>query len=137
MSVEAATGARGEGGEGREADRLKRLVDESPAILWAFDEVNSRMLYVNAAVKEVLGYEGRRFYERSTFWFELIHPEDRARASAENHVMRLEKRTIRYNVRFKTAAGAYVRLTTTVKPILDDQGHIVRTEGAAIPTPES
>jgi len=125
------------GGENREAERLKLLVEESPAILWAFDEVNSRMIYVNAAVKELLGYEERRFYERSTFWFELIHPEDRGRASEENHSMRMYKKTIRYEVRFKAASGNYVLLTTAVKPILDDTGHIVRTEGAAILAPKS
>ncbi|UCH77746.1 MAG: PAS domain-containing protein [Candidatus Coatesbacteria bacterium] len=124
------------GVESREAERLRLLVQESPAILWAFDEINSRMIYVNVAVKELLGYEESRFYERSTFWFELIHPEDRGLASAENHVMRQDKKTIRYNVRFRAAAGNYVRLTTAVKPILDDKGHIVRTEGAAILAPE-
>jgi PAS domain S-box-containing protein len=114
------------------ASRLKLLVEESPAILWAYDEVNGRMIYLNAAVEEVLGHDRRLFYDRPAFWFDLIHPGDKALASAENHVMRTEKRTIQYDVRFRTAAGDYVPLCTVVRPIMDGKGHIVRTEGAAI-----
>jgi PAS domain S-box-containing protein len=115
------------------AERLKLLVEESPAILWAYDEVNGRMVYVNLAVEEILGHDRQLFYDRPAFWFELIHPADKALASAENHVMRTEKRTIQYEIRFRSAEGDYVMLCATVKPILDPNGHIVRTEGAAIP----
>lgn len=112
--------------------RLTLLVEESPAVLWAYDEVNGRMIYVNAAVEEILGYERQYFYDRPAFWFELIHPADKAVASAENHVMRTEYKTIQYELRFRTAKGDYVTLCTVVRPILDDNGRIVRTEGAAI-----
>ena len=115
------------------AERLKLLVEESPAILWAYDEVNGHMIYVNPAVEETLGHDRRHFYERSTFWFELIHPADRAAASGKNHVMRTEKRTIIYEIRFRNAEGGYVTLYAIVKPIMDERGRIVRTEGAAIP----
>ena len=116
-----------------DAERLKLLVEESPAILWAYDEVNGRMIYVNPAAEVILGHDRRHFYERSTFWFELIHPADKPLVSAENHVMRTEKRTIIYEIRFRNAEGGYVTLHTIVKPIMDERGRIVRTEGAAIP----
>lgn len=116
----------------REA-RLNLLVEENPAILWAYDEVNGRMIYVNAAVEEVLGHARQLFYDRPAFWFDLIHPADKTLASAENHVMRTEKRTIYYEIRFRNAEGDYVELCTVVRPITDDKGRIVRTEGAAIP----
>jgi len=115
------------------AERLKLLVEERPAILWVYDEVNGRMLYVNLAAEEILGHERQLFYDRPAFWFELIHPADKALASAENHVMRTEKLTIQYQTRFRNAEGGYVTLCTTVKTILDPNGRIVRTEGAAIP----
>ncbi|MGD8719749.1 MAG: PAS domain-containing protein [Candidatus Zixiibacteriota bacterium] len=117
----------------REAERLKLLVEESPAILWAYDEVNGRMIYVNAAVEETLGHSRKRFYERSAFWFELIHPDDRTEVSAQNHFMRVEKRAIQYEIRFRRADGSYMRVRAVVKPIVDERGRIVRTEGAAIP----
>jgi PAS domain S-box-containing protein len=117
-------------------ERFRRMVEDSPAILWAFDEVNGRMIYVNPAVERVLGHERRKFYDRSTFWLELIHPDDRAKASAANHVMRTEKRTIRFQARLRLAAGGYTRLYTIVKPILNERRNIVRTEGAAIPEHE-
>jgi PAS domain S-box-containing protein len=114
-------------------ERFRRMVEDNPAILWAFDEVNGRMIYVNPAVVETLGHERRKFYDRGTFWLELIHADDRAAASAANHVMRTEKNTIRYVARFSDADGGYTRLRIVVKPILNERGDIVRTEGAAIP----
>ena len=115
------------------AERYRRMVEDNPAILWVFDEVNGRMIYVNPAVEKVLGHDKQKFYGRSTLWFELIHPDDRARASAANHVMRAEKRIVKFDVRLRLADGGYTRLYTVVKPILDERGNIVRTEGAAIP----
>jgi PAS domain S-box-containing protein len=114
-------------------ERFRRMVEDSPAILWAFDEVNGRMIYVNPAVEEALGHDRRKFYERSTFWLELIHADDRAEAAAANHVMRTEKRPIQFQTRSRAAAGGYIQLCTAVRPILDERGNIVRTEGAAIP----
>ena len=65
--------------------------------------------------------------------FGVIHADDRAEASASNHVMRTEKRTIRYVARLSDADGGYTGLRIVVKPILNERGNIVRTEGAAIP----
>ena len=118
--------------EGRFAARFQRLVDSSPAIIWAYDEINGRMLYLNDAVRETLGHDVRRYFERPTFWFELIHPDDRPLASSLNAAMREEKKVITYRVRFHHADGRYVALSTAVKPIMDQRGRIVRTEGAAI-----
>ena len=114
-------------------ERFRRMVEDNPALLWAFDEVNGRMIYVNPAVEEVLGHERRKFYDRGTFWLELIHPDDRAEASAANHVMRTEKNTIRYVARLSDADGGYTRLRIVVRPMLNERGNVVRTEGAAIP----
>jgi PAS domain S-box-containing protein len=114
-------------------ERFRRMVEDNPAILWAFDEVNGRMIYVNPAVEEALGHGQREFYDRAALWLELIHPDDRAEASAANHAMRTEKKMISYVARLSVADGAYTRLRIVVKPILDERGNIVRTEGAAIP----
>jgi PAS domain S-box-containing protein len=127
-----AKGAEGQNGS-RYEERYRRMVEDSPAVLWAFDEVNGRMIYVNPAVEETLGHERRKFYERSTFWLELVHPDDRAEASAANLVMRAEKRTISYVARLGKAAGGYARMCIVVRPIMNERGNIVRTEGAAIP----
>ena len=101
-------------------------------MIWAFDEINGRMIYVNPTVEEALGYNDAEFYARPLLWFDLIHPEDRPLAATLNHTMREGKRPITYVLRFRKKAGSYVGLTTVVKPILDNRGKIVRTEGAAI-----
>jgi PAS domain S-box-containing protein len=116
----------------RYLERFRRMVEESPAIIWAFDEVNGRMLYLNPATEEILGFDKKVFFEKPAFWFELIHPDDRPHASALNHVMREEKRVISYSLRFRCADGRYVELTTVVRPIYDGKGRLVRTEGAAV-----
>lgn len=123
-----------EGSHGdRYEERYRRMVDDSPAILWAFDEVNGRMIYVNPAIEDVLGHDCGRFYERPMFWLELIHPDDRAEVSAANHVMRSEKKQISYIARFIDSDNVYIKLRIVVKPIFNERGNIVRTEGAGIP----
>ena len=129
--ADVPNGPEARGGD-RYEERYRRMVEDSPAVLWAFDEVNGRMIYVNPAVVEALGYERRKFYERGTFWLELIHPDDKARVSAANLVMRDEKKVIRYAARFRNAAGGYTKLYIIVRPISDERGNIVRTEGAGI-----
>jgi PAS domain S-box-containing protein len=124
--------AASSGGVLKQLERFQRLVEESPALIWAFDEVNGRMIYVNPTVEEALGYDGAEFYARPMLWFDLIHPEDRPLAAALNHTMREEKKAITYILRFQKKDGSYVKLTTVVKPILDNRRKIVRTEGAAI-----
>lgn len=42
------------------------MVEDNRAVLWAFDEVNGRMIYVDPAVEKVLGHNKEKFYERST-----------------------------------------------------------------------
>jgi len=118
--------------EGRFAARFQRLVDSSPAIIWAYDEINGRMLYLNDAVRETLGHDVHKFFDRPTLWFELIHLDDRPLVSSLNAAMREEKRVITYHVRFRAADGRYALLSAAVKPILDQRGRVVRTEGAAI-----
>ncbi len=117
-------------------ERFRRMVDGSPAILWVQDEFSGKMVYANKSLEEALGYPLARFVERPTFWFELIHPHDRPMVSALNLEMRDNKTLIRYRARFQNAEGRYVWLATSVKPILDDRGKIVRVEGAAVPTGE-
>ncbi len=116
-------------------ERLVRLVEESPAVIWAFDEVNGRMVYINKAISAALSYDVKEFYDRPTLWFELIHPEDRADVAALNLTLRTEKTTIAYRARFRHAAGHYVELATVVKAVCDAKGNVVRTEGAAILLP--
>lgn len=118
----------------RYLDRFRRLVEESPALIWAFDEINGRMLYLNPAAHDVLGFDRSLFFDKPAFWFDLIHPDDRPHASALNYVMREEKRVISYTLRFRRADGSYIELVTVVKPIYDVKGRLVRTEGAAVPT---
>ena len=118
----------------RYLERFRRLVEESPAIIWAFDEVNGRMVYLNPAVEVILGFERKLFFDKPAFWFELIHADDRPHASSLNFVMREEKRVISYTLRFRRADGSYIELTTIVKPLYDAKGRLVRTEGAAVYT---
>jgi len=125
-------------GSAKYAERLSRLVEENPAIIWAFDEVNGRMVYLNKAITTALSYDVKEFYSHPMLWLELIHPDDRAYVAALNLALRTEKKTIVYRDRFRHAEGHYVELATVVKPVCDAKGNIVRTEGAAVwfPPPE-
>jgi len=93
------------------------------------------MLYLNETIERILGLNRRLFYENPLFWFEIIHVDDRKMVSALNAKMREKKVIITYIARYGKSDGGYTRLLTTVRPIFNAKGHLVRTEGAAIPLP--
>ena len=57
-----------------------RIAAASPAILYVFDVVLGRTVFVNQAVSQLLGYDSEAIFEIADPRFsELLHPEDQAR----------------------------------------------------------
>ncbi|NOT57616.1 MAG: PAS domain S-box protein [Deltaproteobacteria bacterium] len=65
----------------RESQRLQeRIADILPEILYLYDVVEQRMLYVNHRILTVLGYPPEHFKEKiGPLFDDILHPEDRAR----------------------------------------------------------
>ena len=66
-------------------DRYRSLIEHIPAVTYidALDDAAST-LYVSPQVEELLGYAPHEWTSDPELWVRIIHPEDRARAVAEN-----------------------------------------------------
>jgi diguanylate cyclase (GGDEF)-like protein/PAS domain S-box-containing protein len=66
-------------------DRYRSIVEHIPAVTYidALDDAAST-LYVSPQVEELLGYAPEEWMSDPDLWLRIIHPDDRARAMAEN-----------------------------------------------------
>jgi diguanylate cyclase (GGDEF)-like protein/PAS domain S-box-containing protein len=68
-----------------EADRYRAMIEHGPAVSYidAADE-NASTIFVSPQIEDLLGYSPEEWVEDPEFWPKLLHPDDRARAMAEN-----------------------------------------------------
>ncbi|MGZ8629378.1 MAG: putative bifunctional diguanylate cyclase/phosphodiesterase [Actinomycetota bacterium] len=68
-----------------EADRYRAMVEHGPAISYidATDE-NASTIFISPQIEALLGYSPQEWVEDPELWPNLLHPDDRARAIAEN-----------------------------------------------------
>ena len=59
-------------------ERYKRLVENSPDIVWSFSDQRGT-LYISARVQAILGYSPDYLYKNPWLWNQSIHPDDRGR----------------------------------------------------------
>ncbi len=59
---------------------LSELVNGIDAVIWESDAELHRFTFVNDYARELLGVDPARWVAKPRFWFEHVHPEDRARA---------------------------------------------------------
>jgi PAS domain S-box-containing protein len=93
-------------------DRLERmfrtLVEHAPSMIYITDAAG-RIEFVNSAVERILGYAPRDLRGRDLL--EIVHPEDRDRASWPIHERRTGGRaTVGYRVRFQRKQGPSLRV---------------------------
>ena len=67
------------------SDRYRSIVQHIPAVTYidALDDAAST-LFVSPQVEEMLGYTPHEWMADADLWLRIVHPDDRARAAAEN-----------------------------------------------------
>jgi PAS domain S-box-containing protein len=64
-------------------DRLKRMADSIPEVIWITDlEPAERVVYTSPSFERVWGFRLADLYQNPRLWMETIHPEDRARVGS-------------------------------------------------------
>ena len=90
------------------SDRYRSIVEHVPAVTYidALDDAASS-LYVSPQIEDLLGYAPHEWMGDGDLWLRIIHPEDRARAAAENqrHNETGESFSLDYRVYGKTVAS--------------------------------
>ncbi len=98
--------------------RLARLLDASPAVIYAFDaKGNFSPTFVSDNIQRLFGYAPSEYLENPDFWRRHVHPEDLPRVEGEMASLFKEgRRAVEY--RFRRKCGSYCWVN-------DDQ-HLVR-----------
>jgi diguanylate cyclase (GGDEF)-like protein/PAS domain S-box-containing protein len=104
-------------------DRYRSIVEHIPAVTYidALDDAASTV-YVSPQVEELLGYAPQEWMGDPDLWLRIIHPDDRARAIAENqrHNETGESFSLVYRMYRKDGRIAWIR--DEARMIRDDRG---------------
>jgi diguanylate cyclase (GGDEF)-like protein/PAS domain S-box-containing protein len=105
-------------------DRYRSIVEHISAVTYidALDD-SASTLYVSPQVEDLLGYAPHEWLNDGDLWLRVIHPEDRARAAAENqrHNETGEAFSLDYRVHRKDGRLAWIH----------DEARVVRDERGA------
>ncbi len=104
-------------------ERLARLLDASPAVIYSFAATGDfAPTFVSANIERLFGYHPDEYLHNPNFWRERVHPDDLARVESEvESLFATGRQAVEY--RFRRKDGAYCWVN-------DDQ-HLVRDETGA------
>ena len=105
-----------------------RLADESPYMICRYHPDNETA-FVNRASLDFMGY-GEREALRSDF-YELIHPQDRARVETADNLAVSESSILRVRYRFRAASQKYQWIHEHCQPSFDTAGNLVGYVGSS------
>ena len=112
-----------------ESEELFRLLSENSKDLISLHEPNGRYIYVSKACKEMLGYEPEELIGRMPS--EIMHPDDILLVSQKvNTDYLLENNNILVQHRLIRKDGIVQWVETNIKPILNEQGEVVKIQSA-------
>jgi diguanylate cyclase (GGDEF)-like protein/PAS domain S-box-containing protein len=104
-------------------DRYRSLIQHIPAVTYidALDD-SASTLYVSPQVEELLGYTSHEWMNDGDLWLRIIHPDDRARAAAENQRHNETGETFSLDYRVYRKDGRIVWVHDEAKMFRDERG---------------
>ena len=112
----------------QESEARYRLLANNMKDLVCLQEVNGHYLYVSPSCETLLGYRSEEMVGQDSYTF--IHPDDRARVAREHRSVqsRQSERLNPITYRVHQKSGDYIWFESLIKPILDDNGRIIRIQ---------
>lgn len=132
-----ATSETEEGAERRIVDlqasmqeRLTRLLDASPAVIYSFKARDDFLpIFVSDNIGTLFGYAPRDYLDAPNFWCERVHPEDLPRIEAEiGNLFVKGKDTLEY--RFRRKGGTYCWVSDEQHLMCDEKGEPLEIVGS-------
>ena len=103
-------------------EQLQHLFSHISAVIYsAKTSDNYGATFISGNVKQMLGYEPKKFLKDTNFWINHIHPEDMHRISEEVPKV-FEKKFHTSEYRFKHKNGKYIWVQDVMKLVRDDTG---------------
>ncbi|MGQ0573865.1 MAG: PAS domain-containing protein [Pseudonocardia sp.] len=118
------------------AARMQALVNGLAAVVWEAEAHTGRYTFVSERVVELLGHPVARWLGEPGFWSRIVHPEDRAAATAFARARIAAGADYEHTYRALAADGATVWLHDVVHVVRDDTGTPVSVQGVMIDVTE-
>ncbi len=121
--AEAVGSARSEEDRRLREDRFRSMVVNGPAVTYidGIDEAASTV-YISPQIAELLGYAPEDWYAQPDLWPRLLHPDDRARAVAENARHNETGEPFRLEYRMFARDGRVVWVRDEATMVRDERG---------------
>ena len=105
------------------SDRYRSIVQHIPAVTYidALDDAAST-LFVSPQVEEMLGYTAHEWMTDADLWLRIVHPDDRARAAAENQRHNETGETFSLDYRVYRKDGRIVWVHDEARMFRDERG---------------
>ncbi|MDO6391414.1 PAS domain S-box protein [Pontibacter sp. BT731] len=113
-----------------ESEELHRLLSENSRDLVCLYDAEVRYTYVSNAVEEMLGYKPEELI--GAFAADFIHPDDVTKIEIMGQQVALKQRnntTVQH--RQKHRDGYYIWVETSIKPIIDSSGNVVKFQSSS------
>ncbi len=112
--------------------RLSYLVEATPAVIYTFNAIGDpRVTFISANVTKLAGWESGAFCDDANFWWEHVHPDDRAAAVAALARLQGEDSVVR-EFRFQHRDGSWRWTLDEVRLVRDPEGRPVEYIGSWI-----
>jgi len=110
--------------------RLARLLDASPAVIYSFEARGDfAPTFVSANIERLFGYTPSEYLHNPNFWRERVHPEDLARVEREvESLFTSGRHAIEY--RFRRKDGSYCWVNDDQHLVRDANGDAVEVVGS-------
>ena len=130
---EAAMRARLREDESMRDDLYRTIVEEGPLITYidSPDEIASSV-FVSPQIEALVGYSVDEWVNDPELWPRLLHPDDRARALAENARHNETGEPFRMEYRMQHRDGSYVWVYDEARVVRDDRGKILYSHGVML-----
>lgn len=110
--------------------RLQYLIDNTPALIYCtVPSGDFKMTFVSNNAFNMLGYRPEEMLADPNFWFDHIHPDDKARIVESLALVFTEGQRV-YEYRFRTADGRWLWVHDTLRLVRDAAGRPLEVIGA-------
>ncbi len=110
-------------------ERLQYLLTSSPVVIYSSKTSEDfSTTFISENVKEMVGYEARKFIENSSFWLHHVHPQDIEIISKKFSKL-VEQEYISYEYRWLHADGTYHWFYEKMRLIYDEANYPIECVG--------
>jgi PAS domain S-box-containing protein len=115
--------------------RSQSVVENIPAVTYVDvvgDDGRARLAFLSPQIETLLGHPSEQFLADPDFWFELIHPDDRARVEKAGRNTSATGALFDEEYRMRTADGTFVWVHDTSTRVPGDDGRVSHFQGFMI-----